>query len=345
MIDARRTAAAAHAGANAFVQLAACCVIEPSAPAKRALAAALPTMAEASRSLGFANFRAGNPRVRARHVDPVRDPAAVQDVAAVVASLRGLAAEVAALAEQCGWLDDGVCRHLVEAAARLAGAQELIGDVAGDPVGRRAGRRAGCDVFGSGLAYEDVRHEYGPFLAGAHVLELDETTFVELADQARVQRDELDAIETFARVLAAVPLSADDTVLLAGVANDEARHSEIGERLLRMLGIDPGALRVSVTGVELRAGLTPLESMAQNVGIGEVTNLAEMRRIHALSAKVGLGDYADHLAAVIRDERSHIRIAFDILKHHAPTCVPAAELAVIDTYLNGVNEPSFVGSP
>jgi hypothetical protein len=74
----------------------------------------------------------------------------------------------------------------------------------------------------------------------------------------RVQRDELDAIETFANVLfdlKEAPFSLLQT--LARFVEDESRHAEAGQIALRELGYEPFSVPCSVIGINVRASMPP----------------------------------------------------------------------------------------
>lgn len=294
-----------------LVQLAAAVVVEPVPVAKCGLALALPAMAAATAAARRANVKCANRPARAVHIDPVRNPDAVWPVDGLVERLGEVRGRVRRCLGEAGAVDEGVASHLRR--MPLATVTSGIDTLPCSPDDRRAGRRHGLRTFAGSTDYRTVRHEYVTACLPGHEPPGTEVRLA-VADQARIQRDELDAVETFARVLSAVALPAHEVLTLADLASDEARHADLGRTMLVGLGLDPARLSVSTGGVVRRAELGPLGSMAQNVAVGEVTNLAEMRRVLGWAGELGLDDYAQALAAIIRDEQSHIRSGYEILR-------------------------------
>jgi hypothetical protein len=317
MIDERAVRQAAGFAADLFAQLAASVVVEPLPAAKCALAGALPPMAAATAAIRWANAKCANAPVHPTLIDPLCSPMAVWRVADVRQGQRDLCGRMeACLTSATDVDDDGVVTHLLQALDHVASARSQVQGLACGEAERRAGARYGLQTFAESTDYRSVRGEYAGACLEGHAPPSTERLLA-VADQARIQRDELDAVETFARVLSATELGPTDQQILADMACDEARHVRIGQRLLVDLGLDPGRLSVSTGGVALRADLTPLGSMAQNVAVGEVTNLAEMRRAVGWAREAGLAGYADALTAIIRDERAHIRFGIDIVRRAA----------------------------
>jgi hypothetical protein len=134
----------------------------------------------------------------------------------------------------------------------------------------------------------------------------------------RVQRDELDAIETFANVLfdlKEAPFSLLQT--LARFVEDESRHAEAGQIALRELGYDPFSVPCSVIGINVRASMPPALAFAQINIFGELNIVSRLRRL-ALRAKALDDEVFDRMFDFIHaDELSHVRIGRRILKELA----------------------------
>ncbi|MFS0752933.1 hypothetical protein [Oceanobacillus sp. 1P07AA] len=140
-----------------------------------------------------------------------------------------------------------------------------------------------------------------------------------LIQQLRTQRDELDAIETFARLIAVEPkLNSSDLLELARIVADEGRHSLIGEICLDFLEIDPISVPVGTIGAELRSQLTPWEALAQICLIGEAGNLKEIE-----NGSRNAYDFKQHnisvlLKSIYTDESYHISKGVELLKNKTP---------------------------
>jgi hypothetical protein len=145
-----------------------------------------------------------------------------------------------------------------------------------------------------------------------------------LLAQIRTQRDELDAVETFARVLAADGhLAPAELVGLARVVVDEARHSVIGEIGLEMLGFDPFAIPVGTIGAELRRGLDPWDGLAQICLIGESGNLRDLGQSAARAHNQSHHDLAEMLRTIHQDEFFHLAFGIQLLVQRHPHSSPA----------------------
>jgi hypothetical protein len=96
----------------------------------------------------------------------------------------------------------------------------------------------------------------------------------------RVQRDEIDAIETFANVLYDLPSAPFDLqVDLARFIWDEARHAEMGQQSLARLGFDPFGVPCGIIGINVRAPLAPELALAQISIFGELNMVGRLRRL------------------------------------------------------------------
>lgn len=93
----------------------------------------------------------------------------------------------------------------------------------------------------------------------------------------RVQRDELDAIETFANVIYDLRPPFELESLLARLCWDEARHAELGQQNLARLGHDPFAIPCGIIGINVRSPLPPLLAFAQISIFGELNQVGTLR--------------------------------------------------------------------
>jgi hypothetical protein len=124
----------------------------------------------------------------------------------------------------------------------------------------------------------------------------------------RVQRDELDAIETFANVVYDMRPSFELELMLARLIWDEARHAEMGQQNLERLGFDPFAVPCGIIGINVRSPLPPLLAFAQISIFGELNQIGALRRI--ADRCYGAGDEASGRAFDFThaDELMHVRI-------------------------------------
>lgn len=94
-----------------------------------------------------------------------------------------------------------------------------------------------------------------------------------------IQRDEIDAFETFADVLYDLgnqtPLELQFD--LARFIWDEARHAEIGHKSLEKLGIDPFEVPCSTIGIKVRSSMPPAAAFAQISIFGELNIVTPIR--------------------------------------------------------------------
>ncbi|MGW0212197.1 hypothetical protein ACWDZ8_43125 [Streptomyces sp. NPDC003233] len=126
---------------------------------------------------------------------------------------------------------------------------------------------------------------------------------------ARTNRDEIDAIETFALVwfdlLDQVPLAMLHD--LARTAWDEARHALLGHQLLEHLDLDPYAVPCSMIGIEVRARLGGWDALAQISLFGELNIIGPMRSLAARAHAVGDHVVGDAFDFICSDESQHLK--------------------------------------
>lgn len=136
---------------------------------------------------------------------------------------------------------------------------------------------------------------------------------------ARTQRDEIDAIETFANVLfdlGDAPFELAEQ--LARFVEDEARHAEAGHALLASLGYDPFALPCSIIGINVRAPMPPVLAFAQLNIFGEL-NIVSRLNVLAQQAYARGDDLVGKVFDFIHaDELSHVRRGRKILREMSP---------------------------
>ncbi|WP_330961988.1 hypothetical protein [Photobacterium sp. 53610] len=146
-------------------------------------------------------------------------------------------------------------------------------------------------------------------------LDNSEAMLLELLGQLRTQRDELDAVETFARVVAAQQqLNNQELLELSRIVGDEARHVLTGELALANLGHDPRAIPVGVIGSLLRRELSPIDGLLQISMIGEAGNVAEILQSASLANSLGHPRIGIQLQLIHRDEIFHLKCGHKILR-------------------------------
>ncbi|MGZ0049318.1 hypothetical protein [Brevibacillus gelatini] len=144
-----------------------------------------------------------------------------------------------------------------------------------------------------------------------------------LIAQLRTQRDELDAVETFARLLAAESEIRPAMLLeLARVVSDEARHSLIGEIGLEKLGFNPFNVPIGTIGAELRSSLQPWEGLAQICLVGEAGNLQKIDQGSIDARDLNEKVIAESLRMIYFDERYHIEFGTRLLLERNPEKTP-----------------------
>ncbi|CAH0305660.1 hypothetical protein [Pseudomonas brassicacearum] len=143
----------------------------------------------------------------------------------------------------------------------------------------------------------------------------DSQGIMKFMDTFRTQRDELDAIETFANVL--FDLQGNNfefELFLARLVSDEARHSEMGQQWLSRAGYDPFDVPCSTIGIDVRTTMQPYTAFAQINIFGELQQVASLRRF-SLEAKLS-GDEisANALDFTNADELMHVKVGREWVK-------------------------------
>ena len=158
----------------------------------------------------------------------------------------------------------------------------------------------------------------------------DERYRADLLEFVRVNRDEIDAIETFALVyfdlMGEVPLPMLHD--LASTTWDEVRHALIGQRLLEHMGLDPYAYPCSMIGIEVRSRLGGWDALAQISLFGELNIIAPMRQLAGRAHRRGEPVVANAFDFICSDEALHLkRIRAWLRTHH-----PLGDLAEIEEH-------------
>ncbi len=131
----------------------------------------------------------------------------------------------------------------------------------------------------------------------------------------RVQRDEIDAIETFANVLFDLEgASFEVLATLARFIEDEARHAEAGHIGLNELGLEPFSVPCSVIGINVRAPMPPELAFAQINLFGELNIVSRLRRLAQEARRRGDERFARMFDFIHADEVSHLRRGRELLK-------------------------------
>jgi hypothetical protein len=169
---------------------------------------------------------------------------------------------------------------------------------------------------------------------------------LERVELLRVQRDELDAIETFANVLFDMRLPCEEELLLARLVWDEARHAEMGQRQLSRLGYDPFAIPCGVIGINVRSPLPPILAMAQISIFGELNQLRTLQRMAERCANVGDACNARAFDFTHADELMHLRRGRAWLAAHAAdldTDLAGLERLALGAALRRLQEEGVLG--
>jgi hypothetical protein len=271
-----------------------------------------------------------------RMLDAVRLHAGLTDGLADLPSVRLLRHVDLDLAEMVEWGEAAVRSYvaggedaalLEEWRAHLEAVLAHVGGVTGDgergpkprlrhESGRRFSRRVGCarderfNLFHHTRDYRKADH------LGAAGRDEYERTRLELI---RVQRDEIDAIETFANVLHDLDSASFDFQMdLARFVWDEARHAEIGHQSLAALGFDPYEVPCGVIGINVRSPLAPELAFAQISIFGELNIVGPMRRLSQTAYQRGDQRTAITFDFIHADELIHLRRGRAWLKELAP---------------------------
>lgn len=124
----------------------------------------------------------------------------------------------------------------------------------------------------------------------------------------RVQRDELDAIETFANVLFDFDRAPFEfEMALARFIWDEARHSEMGHQSLERLGYEPFEVPCGIIGINVRSPLPPLLAFAQINTFGELNQVGHLRKVSTAAYRAGDLANGRSIDFVHADESLHVR--------------------------------------
>jgi hypothetical protein len=130
-----------------------------------------------------------------------------------------------------------------------------------------------------------------------------------LIELARVNRDEIDAIETFALALFdLMPVASLETLRhLARLAWDESRHAATGHALLAERGFDPYELSCATIGIRLRAAMDGWDAWAQITLYGELAIIGPMRELAKAAALRGDERASAVFGFICADEVMHLR--------------------------------------
>jgi hypothetical protein len=143
----------------------------------------------------------------------------------------------------------------------------------------------------------------------------------DLIELLRINRDEIDALETFALALFDLVPSGPLEVLrhLARLAWDEARHSASGHALLAEQGHDPYRFRCSMIGIKVRGAMPGWDAWTQITLFGELGIIGPMRSLVREAERQGDRRTADAFAFICRDETLHLKESRDLLDRHHPS--------------------------
>jgi hypothetical protein len=316
LLPAELLAGLAEASGELVTRLAGTATLAPVFETKVAAAFACYEMAEAYAALALRLDELGLPVPRRQGADPVRTSSAGWSSLADIVGQRlppvvGLARDWLARSHRLAdWptvrLLERVCLPCFDSVTTIAARLRDAGLGDADRLAAMADRDSRYRTFNDTRDYRSR-----PVDAGR------DATLQHLVAQVRTQRDELDAIETFARLLAADGgLSPCAVLRLARVVADEARHSIIGEIGLEILDHDPFGVAVGTIGAELRRELDPWEGLAQICLIGEAGNLRDITASADKATQLGQDEVALMLRTIYRDERLHIPFGIALLRDH-----------------------------
>jgi hypothetical protein len=142
----------------------------------------------------------------------------------------------------------------------------------------------------------------------------------DLIELLRINRDEIDALETFALALFDLVPAGPLEVLrhLARLAWDEARHAASGHALLVEQGQDPYRFRCSMIGIKVRGAMSGWDAWTQITLFGELGIIGPMRTLVREAGRQGDRRTADAFAFICRDETLHLKESRDLLDRHHP---------------------------
>lgn len=136
----------------------------------------------------------------------------------------------------------------------------------------------------------------------------------------RTNRDEIDALETFALAIHDLLYEADAEALhdLARFAWDEARHAVLGHALLAARGKQPFAVHCNMVGIDVRARMRGWDALAQISLFGELSIIKPMRRLVEQARARGDAEVARSFDFICSDESLHLRRGLRWLRERHP---------------------------
>jgi hypothetical protein len=142
----------------------------------------------------------------------------------------------------------------------------------------------------------------------------------DLMELLRINRDEIDALETFALALFDLVEVAPIEVLshLARLAWDEARHAAAGHALLAERGDDPYRYECSMIGIRVRGAMQGWDAWTQITVFGELGIIGPMRRLERRARELGDDRTAAAFGFICQDETLHLRDSRRLLALHHP---------------------------
>jgi hypothetical protein len=142
----------------------------------------------------------------------------------------------------------------------------------------------------------------------------------DLLELLRVNRDEIDALETFALALFDLVAQAPLEVLrhLARLAWDEARHSACGHALIAERFGNPYRYECSMIGIRVRGEMGGWDAWTQITLFGELGIIGPMRALAREAARRGDERTAGAFGFICSDETMHLRESRRLLARHHP---------------------------
>jgi hypothetical protein len=224
-----------------------------------------------------------------------------------------------------GDLEDAFGR-LTDAAARLnpAGEQAELADDGVEPAARGSSppaRKAQRPTMGERDARFATFENTRDYRSAADWREVGSPYDNDLLELVRVNRDEIDALETFALVLFDLVAEADLESLrhLARLTWDEARHAAIGQELLRERFGDPFAHECSMIGIRIRGQMSGWNAWTQITVFGELGIIGPMRALQRAARKRGDDRIAHAFGFITSDETMHLRDSRRLLDRNHPS--------------------------
>lgn len=167
-----------------------------------------------------------------------------------------------------------------------------------------------------------------------------------VVEMLRVQRDELDAVETFANVIYDMRPPFELELLLARLVWDEARHAEMGHQSLARLGFEPFAIPCGIIGINVRSPLPPLLAFAQISIFGELNQVGGLRRVADACYARGDQPTGSAFDFTHADEMMHLRAGRDWLRRLAASQgidFASLEQQALDNAVRRLREEEVVG--